>query len=252
MSIIEAKNISFHYNGIPVLEDISFSVCEGEYLGIIGPNGGGKTTLLKIMLGLIKPSKGTVKLFGQNINHLKDKARLGYVPQRVTQNNLSFPTTVQEIVASGRTARLGWFKRLAADDKIAITRAMETADILKFRNKLIQELSGGELQRVYIARAMAGEPKILFLDEPTTGVDAASQEKFYAYLESLNKKLGITIVFVSHDIDVVASQVSSVLCLNKRLVCHGPPREYIKESYLKQLYGSKINLVIHGTGHHTH
>ena len=250
--IIEVTNLRYTVNGATVLEDITFQVNSGEYLGIIGPNGGGKTTLLKLMLGLIKPNHGTIKIMGHNIHTLKNRSLIGYVPQRAAQVEFSFPATVTEVVQSGRTARLGVLKNLAAADHQAIDKAMEIADVSKIKSKLIQNLSGGERQRVFIARALAGEPKVIFLDEPTSGVDVSSQDKFYKFLASLNKDLGLTVVFVSHDLDAVANEVSSVLCLNKRLVCHGPPRDYIKEEFLKKLYGSDIKLILHGSGAHSH
>jgi len=243
---IDVQNLNFSYNGNPVLENVSFSVKDGEYLGIIGPNGGGKTTLIKIILGLLKPDTGSVKIFGEDIKTFKERALIGYVPQRISQSIPQFPATVEEIVRSGRTARVGLFKRFSEQDKIAIEKAMETADVVKHRARLINELSGGERQRVFIARSLAGEPKMLILDEPSVGVDIAAQEKFYTFIEDLNQNHGLAIIFVSHDIDVVAHEVKCLLCLNKSLVCHGLPREFMKEEYLEKLYGKKVKFILHG------
>jgi len=242
---IEVQNLNFSYNGNSVLENVSFSVKDGEYLGIIGPNGGGKTTLIKIILGLLKPDTGSVKIFGKDIKTFKERALIGYVPQRISQSIPQFPATVEEIVRSGRTARVGLFKRFSEQDKIAIEKAMETADVVKHRARLINELSGGERQRVFIARSLAGEPKMLILDEPSVGVDIAAQEKFYTFIEDLNQNHGLAIIFVSHDIDVVAHEVKCLLCLNKSLVCHGLPREFMKEEYLEKLYGKKVKFILH-------
>lgn len=242
---IDVQNLNFSYNGNPVLENVSFSVKDGEYLGIIGPNGGGKTTLIKIILGLLKPDTGSVKIFGEDIKTFKERALIGYVPQRISQSIPQFPATVEEIVRSGRTARVGLFKRFSEQDKIAIEKAMETADVVKHRARLINELSGGERQRVFIARSLAGEPKMLILDEPSVGVDIAAQEKFYTFIEDLNQNHGLAIIFVSHDIDVVAHEVKCLLCLNKSLVCHGLPREFMKEEYLEKLYGKKVKFILH-------
>jgi len=214
-------------------------------LGIIGPNGGGKTTLIKIILGLLKPDTGSVKIFGEDIKTFKERALIGYLPQRISQSIPQFPATVEEIVRSGRTARVGLFKRFSEQDKIAIEKAMETADVVKHRARLINELSGGERQRVFIARSLAGEPKMLILDEPSVGVDIAAQEKFYTFIEDLNQNHGLAIIFVSHDIDVVAHEVKCLLCLNKSLVCHGLPREFMKEEYLEKLYGKKVKFILH-------
>ncbi len=242
---IEVDDINFHYNGNPVLEHVSFSVNPGEYLGIIGPNGGGKTTLLKIILGLLRPDSGNVRIFGKELSGLKGRHRIGYVPQRAAQAEFYFPATVEEIVRSGRTARAGLFGRYRQEDFNAIEKAMEITGTTEYRGRLISRLSGGERQRVYIARTLAGEPKILILDEPAVGVDIASQERFYKFLSFLNRELGITIIFVSHDIGVVADEVNTVLCLNHRLMCQGSPESFIKEEFLEEVYGKKVTSVFH-------
>ena len=242
---IEVKEVSFSYNGDPILQDISFDVKEGEYLGIIGPNGGGKTTLFKVILGLLKPQTGEVRIFGEPQSSFKSRHLIGYVPQR-SLSDYYFPATVDEIVRSGRTARLGLFRRISREDAIAIERVMEVTDVGRLRGRLIGQLSGGERQRVFIARALASEPKILILDEPDVGVDINAQEKFYSFLEDLNSNTGITILLISHDIDVVAHQAKTILCLNRRLVCHGPPRDFITEEYMQKLYGKQVRFILHG------
>lgn len=242
---IEVKEVSFSYNGNPILQDISFDVQEGEYLGIIGPNGGGKTTLFKVILGLLKPQAGEVRIFGEPLESFKSRHLIGYVPQR-SISDYYFPATVEEVVRSGRTARLGLFKRISKEDARAIERVMEVTDVGRLRDRLIGQISGGERQRVFIARALASEPKILILDEPDVGVDVTAQEKFYSFLEDLNSDPGITILLISHDIDVVAHQAKTILCLNRRLVCHGPPRDFITEDYMQKLYGKKVRFILHG------
>jgi zinc transport system ATP-binding protein len=242
---IEVREINYRYNEEPVLEHISFTVNAGEYLGIIGPNGGGKTTLLKIMLGLLRPASGDVKIFGQNIDDFKERYQIGYVPQRATHAEFYFPVTVEEVVRSGRTAKIGLLKRYRGEDRRAIERAMEIADISKFKTRLIGELSGGERQRVFIARSLAGEPRVLILDEPVVGVDIASKDKFYSFLQYLNHEIQITIIFVSHDVGAIAHEVNDILCLNRRLICHGSPKDYIKEEFLEQVYGRKVTSIFH-------
>ena len=148
---------------------------------------------------------------------------------------MQFPATVEEIVESGRTAKLGLLRRLDKSDKEVIMKAMEIADVGHHKNRMLWNLSGGERQRVFIARALAGEPDLLILDEPVVGVDIASQEKFYRFIEQLNKEFGLTIIFVSHDIDVVAHEVET-MCLNHTLICYYPPKEYIQEN-TEKLYG---------------
>ncbi len=242
---IELEGISFHYNEIPVLEDISFSIETGEYLGIIGPNGGGKTTLIKIILGLSEPDSGNVKIFGKDIVEFRDRYKIGYVPQKASEAEFYFPATVEEVVRSGRTARVGLLKRFRATDNKAIVKAMEISEVIQYKERLISKLSGGERQRVFIARALAGEPEILILDEPAVGVDIASQERFYSFLADINRELRITIVFISHDVGVIANEVNNVLCLNRRLICHGSPESFIKEEYLEKVYGRKVTSVLH-------
>lgn len=242
---IEVKDINYHYNEHPVLEHISFSVHVGDYMGIIGPNGGGKTTLLKIILGLLVPKGGEVKIFGQDIAQFRERYLLGYVSQRAAHAEFYFPATVEEVVRSGRTARIGLMKRFCPEDREAVAMAMDVADIAPLKTRLIGELSGGERQRVFIARALAGKPGILILDEPVVGVDIASKEKFYSFLTHLNHECNITILFVSHDVGAIAHEVNDILCLNRRLICHGPPQDYIKEDFLEKVYGKKVTSVLH-------
>lgn len=242
---IDVRDVSLSYNANPVLEAVSFTVEEGEYLGIIGPNGGGKTTLFKVILGLIRPHSGEVRIYGEPLAAFRKRHLIGYVPQR-SISDYYFPATVEEIVRSGRTARLGLLKRPSADDHRAVERVMETTGVAGIRGRLIGQVSGGERQRVFIARALASEPRILILDEPDVGVDVTAQEKFYSFLEDLNANMGITILLISHDIDVVAHQAKTILCLNRRLVCHGPPRDFITEDYMQKLYGKKVRFILHG------
>lgn len=242
---IEVDNVSFSYGDTPILENLSFSVKKGDYLGIIGPNGGGKTTLLNIILGLIHPTSGSIKLFGKDRHDFKEKYRIGYVPQRVAQADRTFPATVFEVVRSGRVPRLGFFNNFTKADTKAVEHAMELSGISKYRDVLIGNLSGGERQRAFIARALAGEPDILILDEPTVGVDIGAQKKFYEFLASLNRDQHLTIIFVSHDVDVISEETNTVLCLNHTLVCHGPSGSLLDEHVLKRLYGEHTKQAIH-------
>jgi zinc transport system ATP-binding protein len=242
---IEASNINFQYNGNPVLENVSFSIGSGEYWGMIGPNGGGKTTLIKILLGLIEPDFGEIRIFGTPLNKFKNHSILGYVPQKVAHGDRSFPATVEEVVWTGRSARAGLFKAYQPSDYRAVSKALKIAGISNLKNRRIGDLSGGQRQRVFIARALAGEPKILILDEPTVGVDISAQEKFYSFIADLNKSYGMTILFISHDIDVIAHEVSSVMCLNRTLICHGSPKHFLTSENLKKIYGKNVNFLLH-------
>ena len=242
---IEINDLSFRYNVHAVLDNISFRIEAGNYVGIIGPNGGGKTTLLRLLLGLLKPQTGIIKIFGTEIQQYQHRYELGYVPQHVSQDNINLPASVYEIVESGRTARLGLFARPGKADIHAINKALEIARVAEFRKSMMSELSGGQRQRVYVARALAAEPKVLFLDEPFIGIDLAAQEDFYAFLRELNETQGLTILFVSHDVDIISAEVKELLCLNRRLVCQGKPHELIEEHMIEKLYGKTITHIHH-------
>jgi len=244
-SYIELNNVSFSYNITTVIENLTFSIRKGDYVGIIGPNGGGKTTLIKVILGLLHPTEGAVMLFGKDHHDFKEKYRIGYVPQRVTHTERNFPATVFEVVRTGRIARLGFFERFKKEDIEAVERAMEISGIAEHRDTLIGNLSGGERQRVYIARALASEPEVLIHDEPTVGVDIGAQKTFYEFLSSLNRDRHLTILLISHDVDVVSQETKTVLCLNHNLVCHGLPKDILNEHVLERLYGKHSKRVSH-------
>ncbi|MEO5361547.1 MAG: metal ABC transporter ATP-binding protein [Nitrospirota bacterium] len=242
---IEAENINFSFDKNIVIENVSFRIAEGQYTGLIGPNGGGKTTLIRIILGLLTPSSGTVRLFGEPSSEFTRRFLIGYVPQNASQSEFYFPATAHEIVKSGRTARRGLFKRFTKEDNSAVVQAMETAGVVDLKDRLIGKLSGGQRQRVFIARALAGDPKVLILDEPAVGVDTASKERFYEFLQKLNKESGITILFVTHDLGVIAHEVETVLCLNTTLLCHSEPGQFTEDRLVEIAYGGMVTPVIH-------
>lgn len=244
LPIIELKDVSFAYGGNAVLEHISFAVEKGDYVGIIGPNGGGKTALLKIIVGLLTPESGAVLIQGTPIASFRKKSEIGYVPQRIVSDSASFPATVYEVVESGRIPKLTIFGRPTPKDKIAVKAALETAQISGLEHKLMSELSGGQRQRVYVARALASESKVLILDEPFVGVDIATQKEFYAFLKKLNDG-GLTILFVSHDIDVITEEAKSILCLNRGLLCFGSSELLQEKNIIEGLYGKRITHIHH-------
>jgi zinc transport system ATP-binding protein len=233
---IAADDLSFAYEGQLVVDHISFTVPHGGYVGIVGPNGGGKTTLIKLLLGLLTPTHGSVVLRDRQGAPLRPSA-IGYVPQRISHDAVGFPATVAEVVRSGRTPALGVFG-------LALT------DVAPLTSRLLGELSGGQRQRVIIARALAAEPQLLILDEPTVGVDVAARETFYEFLRQLNRDLGITIIIISHDTDIVAEQVSTVLCINRTLVCHAGADEFLRGNYLEKAYGTRAKRVVHHDHEH--
>lgn len=246
LNILEVSDVSFSYGDNLVLKNLNLEVHRGDYLGVIGPNGGGKTTLLKLMLGLLKPEKGEVRLFGQSIHQFRDWYKIGYVPQKVVNFDSKFPATVEEVVSMGRFGKKGLFRWLTKADSKKVKEALQDVGMSEYSNRLIGDLSTGQQQRVFIARALASEPEVVFLDEPTVGVDLNTQEQFYKLLKELNEKLDLTLVLVSHDIDVIANEATELACINQELVYHGPPKDFIKSNYLEKLYGKNMRFVLHG------
>ncbi|MCL4473275.1 MAG: metal ABC transporter ATP-binding protein [Actinobacteria bacterium] len=244
--LIRLEDVSFSFGREPVLDRISLEIGEGEYLGVIGPNGGGKTTLLRLMLGLIQPASGSVSLFGQPVNAFRDWSKIGYIPQKATHIESRFPYTVEEVVQLGRISRVGVLRRFKAADKKSIAEALELVDMLPYRKHLVTELSGGQQQRVFIAKGLVSDPAVLILDEPTVGVDLKSQDEFYRLLSRLNREHRMTLVVVSHDVDVIANEVGSLACVNQTLIYHGEPKEFIKGDYLENLYGQGRKFILHG------
>ncbi len=249
--IVEVKNIFFGYDRNLVLEDINLKIFKGDYLGIVGPNGSAKSTLLKIILGLLKPQKGRVKIFDKDISEFKDWGKVGYVGQKVTAFNSSFPATVEEIVAANLYSKIGLFKPMRKHHRESVHRVLEVVGMDHLKNRLIGNLSGGQQQKVFIARTLVSEPEIIFLDEPTVGIDINSQEEFYDLLEKLNKELNITIVMISHDIGAITEKVSRVACMgDKKLLVHNSCCNIPFSEVLSKFYGDKMKLLIHH--HHEH
>jgi len=238
--LIEVRDINFAFGSNTVLEHISFRIDRGDYVGIVGPNGGGKTTLLKILVGLLTAQSGEVLIENQPLRTFKNRFKIGYVPQRVSQDHINFPATVYEIVESGRIPRAGLWRVLNDQDRTAISSALAIAQVEGLKDRLLDRLSGGQRQRVYVSRALAAEPEILILDEPFVGIDVAAQEDFYAFLKELNQRQGLTIVFVSHDIDVITEEVKTILCLNRGLLCSGAPAIVHTPDVIEKLYGKRI------------
>ena len=249
--IFQAKNVSFSYNNDLVIDDVSFEIYKGEFIGVIGPNGSGKTTLLKIMLGLLKPRVGSIQLFGEESSEFKDWHKIGYVPQRLAVADSSFPATVEEVVSMGRFSKVGLFSRLSDKDRAIIKNTIDFCELRGWKDKRISELSGGQQQKVFIARAMASEPLLLLLDEPTTGVDVFAEKMFYETLSKINKKHKVTLVLVSHDIGMVTSYVSRLICINRKLMTC--PAHLHDVNQLRDIYGESFKLVEHEhKGKHAH
>ncbi len=234
---IELRDVSFAYDGVPVLEDIELQVNEGEFLGIVGPNAGGKTTLLKLILGLLEPQTGSVRIEGKSPRQVR--CSLGYLPQFPTFPR-DFPITVEQTVLMGRIGAFSPGCHSGADRQTAraALQEMEAEDLLK---RQIGSLSGGQLQRVLLARALAGNPRILILDEPTANIDQRMEGDIFELLKRLNERM--TILVVSHDVGFISSYVKRVACVNRTLVCHHT--DAIDGQVIQELYGENVRMVAH-------
>jgi zinc transport system ATP-binding protein len=239
---VKVENLTVTYeNGVNAIDNVSFEVYEGDFLGIIGPNGGGKTTLLKAMLNLIPVNSGSVEIFGAPIN--KSCEEIGYVPQFSAMNS-SFPISVKEVVLSGFLSSGKPVFRYSAEMKNKADEVLRLLNIYDKKDCLVQELSGGQRQRLLIARALVSSPKILVLDEPTASVDPASSENIFEILSNLK---GVTIIMVTHDVFAVSTKIRSLACLNKKLVYHGEPQ--LTKDTVETLYNCPVELIAHGVPH---
>ncbi len=239
------EDVTFAYGPTTAVENVSFSVEMGDFVAVIGPNGSGKTTLVKLILGLERPAKGRVLLFGHEAQDFKQWRDIGYVPQSTSAFQVRFPATVGEVVSYGKYRGLdplAFFRRGLSPD---IKRALETVNMWTYRNRLINDLSTGQQQRVLVARALVRWPKLLILDEPIAGVDIGGQEQFYSLLREIrHQDIGVTVILVSHDVGVVLHEATKVACINRNLHYYGAPQE-VSDEALSSLYGSPVDLVIH-------
>jgi zinc transport system ATP-binding protein len=212
--VLEASGLAFAYGRDPVLEHVDLTVAPGEFVALVGSNGSGKSTLLRLLLGLLGPDAGTVRLFGEPPAHLRDRWRLGYVPQRATVPE-HLPATVEEVVAAGCLSRRGWRRGLTAADRVDVGHALESVALAERAGDPLRELSGGQQQRVLIAKALVSRPELLVLDEPVAGVDTDSQALFRDALVHLQEDHGAGILLVSHELGAVADDLDRVVVLRR-------------------------------------
>ena len=247
--VIEMDNVSFSYGETPVLKQVSLRVMAGDFLGVVGPNAGGKSTLLKLVLGLLEPRSGRIRVLGKSPR--RAARRVGYVPQHPGFAR-DFPISVEQVALLGRLGvvkkpswRERWLPGRYSDaDRQAARAALREVEAADLANRQIGSLSGGQLQRVLLARALAGEPEILILDEPTANIDQRLESDIFDLLKQLNRRL--TIVVVSHDIAFISSYVNRVACVNRTLVCH--QTESIDAEAIHALYGDNVRRVAHSHG----
>jgi len=235
---ILVDRVTFGYDGRPAIEDATFSVAPGDFVCVVGPNGGGKTTLVKLLLGLLRPQKGRVEVLGRD--PVSARSHIGYMPQQAMVDN-RFPVTAFEVALMGRLHRTRRFGPYSRADKDAADRVLGQVDALGFRDESFGALSGGQRQRVLIARALACEPRLLFLDEPTASLDAAVEREFYELLRRLNEDM--TIVVVSHDLSFVSRYVKTVLCVGRRVHIHRTAE--LDDDLLHAVYGKDLQIVRH-------
>lgn len=213
MKLVSLSNIIFGYSNTPTLNGVSFEIQSGEFVGITGPNGASKSTMLRVMLGLIKPWKGTV--FINEKNDQGKRLSIGYIPQQIASFNVGFPSTVLELVQSGRFSKGKWFKKLMQEDEEVVENSLKMVGMWEFRHHKIGSLSGGQKQKIIIARVLASEPDLLVLDEPTTGMDAESRKGFYEFMNHQVKKHHRTVVMVTHELDEVEGYLDKIIRLER-------------------------------------
>jgi zinc transport system ATP-binding protein len=241
--IIEIVHASFSYGDEPVLEDVSLIVNEGDFVGIIGPNGGGKTTLLRLALGVIKPAQGTVRLLSGPPE--KTRIRAGYIPQE-TSSNKWFPISVIDVTLMGLLSKRPMFSHYTKADREKASAILNELNLSHLKNRSIGDLSGGQRQKVLLARALVSEPAILFLDEPTASIDTLGQDEIYEYLLRINKK-GTTVVLVTHNVGAVSTYIRSVACVNRSLHYH--PDGVLDETSIAATFGCPVDIIAHGLPH---
>lgn len=247
-AVLSIRDVCVSYDGHRVLDAINFDLPHGDFVGIVGPNGGGKTTLLRTILGLVEPECGEIRLFDTPLRRFQDHVRVGYVPQHVVHVDPRFPATVNEVVLLGRVGRRGLFRRYTADDREAVHKALEEVHVTDLAERRIGTLSGGQRQRVFLAKALAAEPDLLILDEPTTGVDPKARDDFYRLLDHLNHDHDMTILLVSHDTQAISLVAHRMIAVNRSLVYDGDPKAFEAKGGFGAAYG--IHVHHHAEGPH--
>lgn len=257
--IIRFTHATFGFpGGVIALKDLTLDIHPGEFVGVIGPNGSGKTTLCRAVLGLMAPLEGSLSIFDCSCEKLRchHRARIGYLPQKGVVDR-DFPVTVLETVMMGRYGALGLFKRPSKVDRSIARDALAHVGMDAYEDSALGRLSGGQQQRVFIARALAQQPEVLLLDEPTTGLDITTQHNVVELVEHLHRELRLTVLLITHDINMIRSRVDRLVLLKTRLYAAGPPGEVLRPEILRQVYGKDLviterDLVIVEDYHHHH
>jgi ABC-type Mn2+/Zn2+ transport system ATPase subunit len=247
--VIRFSGATLAYSRGIALKDVTLDIYPGEFVGMIGPNGSGKTTLLKAVLGLIKPIQGSVQIFDCSCHKLRchHRARIGYLPQK-EQVDPDFPITVMETVMMGRYGAIGLLRRPGRADRALALHALEEVEMADYQDAPLGHLSGGQQQRVLIARALAQQPEVLLLDEPTTGIDAPTQHSIIRLISKLHRDLKLTILLVTHDINMISPFVDRLALINGKLYAIGRPPEVLTQETLSEIYGKQVVVTTKGTG----
>lgn len=242
--LLSLSEVTLGYPGIIALEKVSFSLKRGEFLGIIGPNGSGKSTLLKGILGLLRPLEGEIRLFGASPKSRAARSKIGYVPQ-MSKSDADFPALVKDVALMGLYARIGWLRRPNETHRQMVAKSLARVGIAALAERPIGELSGGQYQKVMLARALVNNPQLLVLDEPTAAVDISAQRAILELLEGLNREQGITVLMVSHDINEIVHFCDRILLLDGKVRAFGTPAEVLTKENLKSVYGSRVFIYDH-------
>ena len=250
MTILRATQLSAGYGAAPAIEAVNLNVAAGDYVGIVGPNGSGKTTLLRALLGLQPARTGEIALWGAPLAEFRDWRRIGYLPQAAQLPFRRFPADVREVVASGRLAHLRFPKRLGPADRDAVERALDLLDLRPLARRMIGELSGGQFQRVCLARALASEPELLILDEPTSALDPAFRERFYALLARLNRERQTAILLVTHDSATIGAHATRLVYVDQKIVFDGTFDDFCRSERMTAYFGAAAQHQL--CGRHVH
>jgi zinc transport system ATP-binding protein len=243
--VLEIEDLNVKRSNEIIIKNANFTIDRGDYVGVVGPNGGGKTTLLHAILGFIPISQGKIKLFGKNILSFNNWERVAYVSQEAINFDNNFPLNVRELVGLGRINRNNLGRKLKNIDWVAVDESLELMGVKDLANKRIGNLSGGQKQRIFVAKALVRNPDIIFLDEPVAGIDASTLEKFYQKLSDLNSKKDITIIIVSHDLSAVFCRMSKLICINRDVYISNITDEIDPNVILKKVYGDHFHFVFH-------
>ncbi|MCX7635896.1 MAG: metal ABC transporter ATP-binding protein [Syntrophales bacterium] len=237
-TVLSVTNVSFRYNGLDVLEDVTFAVDQGDYVALVGPNGSGKTTLARLILGIEKPHTGRITLYGTPVDSYREWHRIGFLPQRLGEMNARFPATVGEVVAMGLLSGKVFPRRLQRRDRERVKEVLHTLAIADLIDVPVGQLSGGQLQRVLLAKALVGSPELLILDEPTTALDPEMRDRFFEILEDANRRMNTTVLIITHDVGIIGRYASKLLYIDKRVFFYGTMQEFCESLEITRLFGS--------------